>query len=25
MLPILTGMLGLAGMRSYERVKKVGK
>jgi hypothetical protein len=25
MLPILTGMLGLAGMRSFERVKKVGK
>jgi len=25
MLPILTGMLGLAGMRSFERVKKVEK
>lgn len=25
MLPILTGMLGLAGMRSYEKVKKVSK
>ena len=25
MMPVLTGMLGLAGMRSYERVKKVGK
>ena len=25
MLPILTGMLGLAGLRSYERTKGVGK
>ena len=25
MMPVLTGMLGLAGMRSYERVKQVGK
>jgi hypothetical protein len=25
MMPILTGMLGLAGMRSFEKVKKVGK
>lgn len=25
MLPILTGMLGLAGMRSFEKVKKVAK
>ena len=25
MLPILTGMLGLAGMRSFEKVKKVSK
>jgi hypothetical protein len=25
MLPVLMGMLGLGGMRSYERVKKVGK
>ena len=25
MMPILTGMLGLAGMRSYEKVKKVTK
>ena len=25
MVPILTGMLGLAGLRSFERVKKVGK
>jgi hypothetical protein len=25
MLPVLMGMLGLAGARSYERVKKVGK
>ena len=25
MMPILTGMLGLAGMRSFERVKKVSK
>lgn len=25
MLPILTGMLGLAGMRSFEKVKKVTK
>ena len=23
MMPILTGMLGLAGMRSFEKVKKV--
>jgi len=23
MMPVLTGMLGLAGMRSYEKVKKV--
>ncbi len=25
MLPVLMGMLGLAGARSYERVKQVGK
>jgi len=25
MLPVLTGMLGLAGIRSFEKVKKVGK
>jgi hypothetical protein len=25
MMPVLTGMLGLAGMRSYEKVKKVTK
>ena len=25
MVPILTGMLGLAGLRSFERVKKIGK
>jgi len=25
MLPVLMGMLGLGSMRSYERVKKVGK
>jgi len=25
MLPVLTGLLGLAGARSYERVKNVGK
>jgi len=25
MMPILTGMLGLAGMRSFEKVKKVSK
>jgi|TARA_R110002073_G_scaffold76331_7_gene185522 hypothetical protein len=25
MLPVLTGMLGLAGMRSFEKVKKVSK
>ncbi len=25
MLPVLMGMLGLGGMRSFERVKKVGK
>tara|TARA_X000001382_G_C3174421_1_gene180611 strand:- start:1966 stop:2343 length:378 start_codon:yes stop_codon:yes gene_type:complete len=25
MIPILTGMLGLAGLRSYERTKGVGK
>ena len=25
MLPVLTGLLGLAGVRSYERVKNVGK
>ena len=25
MLPILMGMLGLSGMRTYERVKQVGK
>tara|TARA_R110000764_G_scaffold2738_2_gene11728 strand:+ start:1280 stop:1660 length:381 start_codon:yes stop_codon:yes gene_type:complete len=25
MLPVLTGLLGLAGARSYERVKQVGK
>ena len=25
MLPVLTAMLGLSGMRTYERVKKVGK
>ena len=25
MMPILTGMLGLAGMRSFEQVKKVSK
>ena len=25
MMPVLTGMLGLAGMRSYEKVKKVAK
>jgi|TARA_R110000744_G_scaffold71137_1_gene143330 hypothetical protein len=25
MMPILTGMLGLAGMRSFEKVKKVAK
>jgi len=25
MLPVLTGMLGLAGMRSYERTKGIGK
>ena len=25
MMSVLTGMLGLAGMRSYERVKQVGK
>ena len=25
MMPVLTGMLGLAGMRSFEKVKKVSK
>jgi hypothetical protein len=25
MLPVLTGMLGLAGIRSFEKVKKVSK
>ena len=25
MMPVLTGMLGLAGMRSYEKVKRVAK
>ena len=25
MIPILTGMLGLAGLRSYERTKGIGK
>ena len=25
MMPVLTGMLGLAGMRSYEKVKQVAK
>ena len=25
MMPVLTGMLGLAGMRSYEKVKRVTK
>ena len=25
MMPVLTGMLGLAGMRSYEKVKQVTK
>jgi hypothetical protein len=25
MLPVLMGMLGLGGMRSFERVKGVGK
>jgi hypothetical protein len=25
MLPVLMGMLGLGGLRSYERVKGVGK
>jgi len=25
MMPVLLGMLGLAGARSFERVKKVGK
>ena len=25
MMPVLTGMLGLAGMRSFEKVKKVNK
>jgi len=25
MMPVLTGMLGLAGMRSFEKVKKVAK
>jgi hypothetical protein len=24
-MPVLTGMLGLAGMRSYEKVKQVTK
>jgi len=25
MLPVLMGMLGLGGMRSFERIKGVGK